>query len=242
MGFWDEYYKNKEIERQRKDRQEEMERQRREKRWQKTRYFWWAVLLLTIAFSINSYYSKYKDYSEDVVSAINKHDYSKAHKKLEKQLQTIQNRGGRNMDERIEELYEPYAVKLFTAELNYLMADDSRENVDRVIMLLGDFRTFGTPVVGVTDIKSVKKGNERYMRSVARFNTLLDNVLARSIALHNQYLADNILPMYKANLRKTLHDSHVFSADEHSYEFTDEAKVNAEAIYQKAIKEKRFVK
>ncbi|MCQ2311239.1 MAG: hypothetical protein MJZ64_05765 [Paludibacteraceae bacterium] len=231
MGFWEEYYKNKEI-----------ERQRRDKRRQKTKYIRYAIILLILVSVINSYYSKYKDYSEDVVSAINKHDYSKAHKKLEKQLQTIQNRGGINMDERIEELYEPYAVKLFTAELNYLMVDDSRENVDRVIMLLGDFRTFGTPVVGVTDIKSVKKGNERYMRSVARFNTLLDNVLARSIALHNQYLADNILPMYKANLRKTLHDSHVFSADEHSYEFTDEAKMNAEIVYQKAVKEKRFVK
>lgn len=193
-----------------------------------------------VYWGVSAYYAKYKDYSNDVISAISKHDYAKAHKKLDKQLKTIQNRGGRGMDERIEELYEPYAVKLFTAELNYLMADDSRENVDRVIMLLGDFRTFGTPVVGVTDIKDVKKENERYMRSVARFNTLLDNVLARSIALHNQYLADNILPMYKSNLRKSLHDSHLFSEDEHSYEFTDEAKTNAEIIYQKAVKEKRF--
>lgn len=242
MGFWEEYYKNKEIERQRRERREELERQRREKRRQKTKYIWYAIILLILVSFINSYYSKYKDYSEDIVSAINKMDFEKAHKKLDKQLKAIQNRGGRNMDQRIEELYEPYAVKLFTAELNYLMTDDSRENVDRVIVLLGDFRTFGTPIVGVTDIKDVKKENERYMRSVARFNTLLDNVLARSIALHNQYLADNILPMYKTNLRKTLHDSHLFSADEHSYEFTDEAKMNAEIVYQKAVKEKRFVK
>ena len=161
---------------------------------------------------------------------------------MDKQYKTITNRGGRKMDERLEEKYEPYQVELFNAELNYLMADDSRANVDRVVTLIGDFRIYGTPIVGVTDVKKVIKSNERYMKSVSRFNTTLDGILARAIAQGNQYLAESILPLYKTNLRKSLHDSHVFSTDEYSYEFTNEAKEHAESVYNKAVKDKKFKK
>ncbi len=187
------------------------------------------------------HYNHYHDYSPAIEKAIEKQDFRKAHKKLEVQYKTIQN-GGINKEDKMEELYEPYALKLFNAELNYLMADDSRANVDRVVTLIGDFRIYGTPIVGVTDVKKVIKGNERYMKSVSRFNTTLDGILARAIAQGNQYLAESILPLYKTNLRKNLHDSHVFSTDEYSFEFTNEAKEHAESVYNKAVKDKKFKK
>lgn len=198
--------------------------------------FLWPVLGCMVF-----YYNHWHDYSPAIEKAIDKQDFRKAHKKLEVQYKTIQN-GGINKEEKMEELYEPYALKLFNAELNYLMADDSRANVDRVVTLIGDFRIYGTPIVGVTDVKKVIKGNERYMKSVSRFNTTLDGILARAIAQGNQYLAESILPLYKTNLRKNLHDSHVFGSDEYSFEFTNEAKEHAEEVYNKAVKDRKFKK
>lgn len=198
-------------------------------------------LLIVIGVMI-FYYNHYHDYSPAIERAIEKQDFRKAHKKLEVQYKTIQNGGSFYAEDKMEELYEPYALKLFNAELNYLMADDSRANVDRVVTLIGDFRIYGTPIVGVTDVKKVIKGNERYMKSVSRFNTTLDGILARAIAQGNQYLAESILPLYKTNLRKNLHDSHVFSSDEYSFEFTNEAKEHAESVYNKAVKDKKFKK
>lgn len=200
------------------------------------------IFLLIVLGCMVFHYNHYYDYSPAIEKAIEKQDFAKAHKKLEVQYKTIQKGGGINKDEKMEELYEPYALKLFKAELNYLMADDSHANVDRVITLIGDFRIYGTPIVGVTDVKKVIKNNESYMKSVARFNSTLDGVLSQAIAQGNQYLAESILPLYKTNMRKTLHDSHVFNSDEYSFELTNEAQKHAEDIFNKAIKDKKFKK
>lgn len=201
-----------------------------------------SIILLIVIGVMIFHYNHYHDYSPAIEKAIEKQDFRKAHKKLAVQYNTIQNGGTLYKEDKMEELYEPYALRLFNAELNYLMADDSRANVDRVVTLIGDFRIYGTPIVGVTDVKKVIKGNERYMKSVSRFNTTLDGILARAIAQGNQYLAESILPLYKTNLRKNLHDSHVFSSDEYSFEFTNEAKEHAESVYNKAVKDKKFKK
>lgn len=239
MGFFNDYM----AEKRRHNREiEAIKRKEAEENAKVSKWVGAIIWTIIIVLGVYIHFDRYHDYSSSVQSAIKIHDFAKAHKKLDKQYKTITNRGGRKMDERLEEKYEPYQVELFNAELNYLMADDSRANVDRVITLIGDFRIYGTPILGVTDVKKVINGNERYMKSVSRFNTTLDGILARAIAQGNQYLAESILPLYKTNLRKNLHDSHVFSTDEYSFEFTNEAKEHAESVYNKAVKDKKFKK
>lgn len=121
-----------------------------------------------------------------------------------------------------------------------MMNDNSVNSSDRIISLVADYGSYGTPVVGVTNVKKVIKNNETYMMEVSKYNQMLDGVLSRAISMHNQYLAEKLLNMYKPTLRKSLSESHLFSKDEYNFEYSNEPQEKAEEIYRNAVEEKKF--
>lgn len=155
-----------------------------------------------------------------IENAINKQDFSSAHKTLQKL---------KDADD-----YEYYADKLFNAEVNVLLYDNSGNSSDRLLSALADYSVYGSPYVGVTNNKDIIKKNEEYTLSVSKYNQRLDGVMSRAISLKNQYLAERLLNLYKPTLTKKLYESHLFKKDEFVFEFSDEPKEQARIVYERA--------
>ena len=184
------------------------------------------VLLIIGGFILNSYLNSSDRLGAKIETAVSKKDFNQAHKYL-KRIKSPED-------------YELYADKLFNAEIGYLMNDNTVNSSDRIISLVADYGSYGTPVVGVTNVKKVIRNNETYMMEVSKYNQMLDGVLSRAISMRNQYLAEKLLNMYKPTLRKSLSESHLFSKDEYNFEYSNEPKEKAEELYRRAIEEKKF--
>lgn len=184
------------------------------------------VVLIIGGFILNSYLNSSDRLGAKIETAVSKKDFNQAHKYL-KRIKSPED-------------YELYADKLFNAEIGYLMNDNSVNSSDRIISLVADYGSYGTPVVGVTNVKKVIRNNETYMMEVSKYNQMLDGVLSRAISMRNQYLAEKLLNMYKPTLRKSLSESHLFSKDEYNFEYSNEPKDKATEIYIEAVREKKF--
>lgn len=184
------------------------------------------VLLIIGGFILNSYLNSSDRLGTKIETAVSKKDFNQAHKYLKR----IKN----------PEDYELYADKLFNAEIGYLMNDNTINSSDRIISLVADYGLYGTPVVGVTNVKKVIRNNETYMMEVSKYNQMLDGVLSRAISMRNQYLAEKLLNMYKPTLRKSMSESHLFSKDEYNFEYSNEPKEKAAEVYLEAVREKKF--
>lgn len=185
-----------------------------------------VVLLIIGGFILNSYLNSSDRLGTKIETAVSKKDFNQAHKYLKR----IKN----------PEDYELYADKLFNAEIGYLMNDNTINSSDRIISLVADYGLYGTPVVGVTNVKKVIRNNETYMMEVSKYNQMLDGVLSRAISMRNQYLAEKLLNMYKPTLRKSMSESHLFSKDEYNFEYSNEPKEKAAEVYLEAVREKKF--
>ena len=189
---------------------------------------WFVVISCIISgiFALSFFLNSSERLGAKVETAISKKDFHQAHKYLKRIKDS--------------EEYELYADKLFNAEIGYLMNDNTVNSSDRIISLVADYGSYGTPVVGVTNVKKVIKNNETYMMEVSKYNQMLDGVLSRAISMRNQYLAEKLLNMYKPTLRKSLSESHLFSKDEYNFEYSNEPKDKATEIYIEAVREKKF--
>ena len=161
-----------------------------------------------------------------IEQAINKQDFSSAHKYL-KHLKTAED-------------YEYYVDKLFNAEVSFLMSDNTENSSDRLLAALADYGVYGSPVAGVTNNKDIISNNETYMLSVSKYNQRLDGVMSRAISMKNRYLSEKLLNLYKPTLMKQLYDSHLFKKDEYSFEYSDEPKEKARTVFEDAVKDKKF--
>ncbi len=185
-------------------------------------------LFVGAIFGIEYLYEDVFDKRAQIERAINKRDFSKAHKNLK----LLKNK---NSDD-----YELYADKLFNAEISFLLNDNSENSSDRLLAALADYGVYGSPVAGVTNNKDIIGNNEEFMLSVSKFNQRLDGVMSRAISMKNKYLAEKLLNLYKPTLTKQLYDSHLFKKDEYIFEYSDEPKEKARLVYESAVADKKF--
>lgn len=193
------------------------------------------IILCFVGFKSCNYLNSYERFEKKIDNALVKKDFREAHKWLKRFEDKNKNSWHKEDDD-----YKYYYSKVFNAEVTYLLYENTIEASDRIVQLIADYGFYGSPVVGVTKVKKIIKNNEEYTLEAAKYNQMLDGVLNRAIAVHNQYLAAKVLDMYKPTLKKSLHDTHTFSSDEYDFEYSDEQKERAKETYNKAIKEKKF--
>ncbi len=184
------------------------------------------TLFVGAAFGLEYLNDNVFDKRAKIERAINKQDFSSAHKYL-KHLKKA-------------EEYEFYVDKLFNAEVSFLMSDNTQNSSDRLLAALADYGVYGSPVAGVTNNKDIISNNEAYMLSVSKYNQRLDGVMSRAISMKNLYLSEKLLNLYKPTLTKQLYESHLLKKDDYIFEYSDEPKEIARAVFEDAVKDKKF--
>ena len=195
-----------------------------------------GILVLVIIFFIGRsvYNNNFRDYNACVERAIEKNDFVKAHKLVDKMAE---------LPDRKENKWENYRTAYYltlNAEVNYLLNDNSPMGVERLVALFQSKTMGAVPVTGLVSSKDAQHANDRYNTSVARHHAVMDNVISRAIATKNEYLATQMVQCYRPILKKKVAEYHLFKADEYEYYYSYEPKENAEARVNQAIQEGKF--
>ncbi len=177
------------------------------------------------------------NYTVQIQKAVEKQDFEKAHKLLDKQaIKWRRLVGGKK---KIQESRN-FVVN---AEIVYLGAHDDQASSERLIRLMQEYPIINSPFTGnssqFTDSKKIKQ-NDKYNEEVSNYNAICDRILDFSITRGNKYLAEHIISMYKPLVTKVVVEEHLFDEDIYSYVYSETIREQAREKLKRAIQEGAF--
>ena len=177
------------------------------------------------------------DYTKEIDSAIQEHDFQKAHDLL-RDLKSEPAALWERADAR--KFYFSEYNKVVQAEITYLVNEKDQQASDRLIGLINEYPIDSNPAIGTTHDSDIIEGNDEYNAEVGKFNDYCNQILSRAISSNNQYLAEAIINIFKPTLERKKVDTHLFGNDEYNYQYVDTDKDKAKKILKDAIKDGKF--
>lgn len=177
------------------------------------------------------------DYTKEIDSAIQEHDFQKAHDLL-RDLKSEPAALWERADAR--KFYFSEYNKVVQAEITYLVNEKDQQASDRLIGLINEYPIDSNPAIGTTHDSDIIEGNDNYNAEVGKFNDYCNQILSRAISSSNQYLAESIINIFKPTLERKKVDTHLFDNDEYNYQYVDTDKDKAKKILKDAIKDGKF--
>lgn len=177
------------------------------------------------------------DYTKEIDSAIQEHDFQKAHDIL-RELKSEPAALWERADAR--KFYFSEYNKVVQAEITYLVNEKDQQASDRLIGLINEYPIDANPATGTTHDSDIIEGNDNYNAEVGKFNDYCNQILSRAISSCNQYLAESIINNFKPTLNRTKVDTHLLGSDEYYYQYVETDKEKAKLILKEAIEEGKF--
>ena len=177
------------------------------------------------------------DYTKEIDSAIQEHDFPKAHDIL-RELKSEPAALWERADAR--KFYFSEYNKVVQAEITYLVNEKDQQASDRLIGLINEYPIDSNPATGTTHDSDIIEGNDKYNAEVGKFNDYCNQILSRAISSCNQYLAESIINNFKPTLNRTKVDTHLLGSDEYYYQYVETDKEKAKLILKEAIEEGKF--
>ena len=177
------------------------------------------------------------DYTKEIDSAIQGHDFQKAHDLL-RELKSEPAALWERTDAR--KYYFSEFNKVVQAEITYLVNEKDQQASDRLIGLINEYPIDSNPATGTTHDSDIIESNDKYNAEVGKFNDYCNQILARAISTENQYLAEAIVNNFKPTLERKKVDTHFIGNDEYDYQYVETDKEKAKKILKEAIKEGKF--
>lgn len=177
------------------------------------------------------------DYTQEIDSAIQEHDFQKAHDLL-RELKSEPAALWERADAR--KFYFSEFNKVVQAEITYLVNEKDQQASDRLIGLINEYPIDSNPATGTTHDSDIIEGNDKYNAEVGKFNDYCNQILSRAISTKNQYLAEAIVNNFKPTLERKKVDSHFIGNDEYDYQYVEKDKEKAKEILKEAFKEGKF--
>ena len=177
------------------------------------------------------------DYTQEIDSAIQDHDFQKAHDLL-RELKSEPAALWERADAR--KFYFSEYNKVVQAEITYLVNEKDQQASDRLIGLINEYPIDSNPAIGTTHDSDIIEGNDEHNAEVGKFNDYCNQILSRAISSNNQYLAEAIINIFKPTLNRTKVDTHLLGSDEYDYQYVETDKERAKVILKEAIIEGKF--